>query len=61
MRHTLGCVYGNGILTGRSAVEQLGVADIGRTRLDILGDLFIVLRQATEQSVASANCQAWLA
>jgi hypothetical protein len=33
----------------RSPVQKLGVADLDRTRLEILGDLVIILRQVTEQ------------
>jgi hypothetical protein len=36
-------------VVGRSAVEKLGMADIRRTRLDIVGDLVIILCQQTEQ------------
>ena len=35
-------------LTRDNPVKKLGVADLGRTRLDILGDLVIILRHATK-------------
>jgi hypothetical protein len=37
-----------GAANRRSPVQKLGVADLGRTRFDILGDLVIILRNATQ-------------